>query len=335
MLGRVDLFERIVERPGLGLPRRPREFVKDTEFHHRSFRLPLIRAMAGTPPGIAFSLIQVNSPDSHPGKVRIAHARFSAWIDLSQCEVRSTARYCVKDGWRVQMRAIDVMTSEVITVDADTSVQAAAKLMAEHGISALPVIDRCNRVAGIVSEGDLLHRAETGTERRRSWWLEMMTSTNRLAEDYIQSHGSKVKDVMTRDVLSVTEKTPVADIAVLLETNRIKRVPVLRDGKLVGIVSRANLVRALAMTVGAALGGSAADDQAIRARLLAELKAQRWAEVSPANITVKDGVVHLWSSYLSDQERRALIIAAENTPGVRRVEDHMRRVPASLIQILP
>jgi CBS domain-containing protein len=183
----------------------------------------------------------------------------------------------------------------------------------------------------MVSEGDLLHRAETGTERRRSWWLEMMASTNRLAEDYIKSHGGKVKDVMTHDVLSVTEETTVADIAVLLETNRVKRVPVLRDGKLVGIVSRANLVRALAMTIDEAPSGSEADDQAIRARLLAELKSQRWAEVSPANITVKDGVVHLWSSYLSDQEKRALVVAAESTPGVRRVEDHMRRVPASLI----
>jgi CBS domain-containing protein len=170
------------------------------------------------------------------------------------------------------MRATDVMTSEVITVHEDTSVQAAAQLMAERGISALPVVDRDNRVIGMVSEGDLLHRAETGTERRRSWWLEMMASTNRLAEDYIKSHGGKVKDVMTHDVLSVTEETPVADIAVLLETNRVKRVPVLRNGKLVGIVSRANLVRALAMTIDEAPGDFEADDQAIRARLLAELR---------------------------------------------------------------
>jgi len=158
-----------------------------------------------------------------------------------------------------------------------------------------------------------------------------VSSTNQLAGDYIKSHGGVVKDVMTRDVLSVTEETPVADIAVLLETNRIKRVPVLRDGKLVGIVSRANLVRALAMTINEAAGGTQADDRSIRAKLLAELKAQRWAEVSPANVTVKDGVVHLWSSYLSEQEKRALIVAAENIPGVRRVEDHMRPVPAYLL----
>ncbi len=229
------------------------------------------------------------------------------------------------------MRAMDVMTNRVITVSEDATVPEAAKLLAEHGISAVPVVDKHDRVIGMVSEGDLLHRAETGTERRRSWWLDMVSSTNKLAGEYIKSHSGKVKDVMTRDVLSVVEETPVADIAVLLETNRIKRVPVVKDGKIVGIVSRANLVRALAMTITEAAGGADADDRMIRDKLLTELKAQKWAEVSPANVTVRDGVVHLWSSYLSEQERRALIVAAESIPGVRRVEDHMRPVPAYLV----
>jgi CBS domain-containing protein len=229
------------------------------------------------------------------------------------------------------MRAMDVMTSKVITIDENGTVPEAAKLLAEHGISAVPVVNRDKRVIGMVSEGDLLHRAETGTELRRSWWLELASSTNKLAGEYIKAHSGKVKDVMTRDVLSVTEETPVADIAVLLETNRIKRVPVLRDGKLVGIVSRANLVRALAMTISEVANGAEADDRSIRDKLLAELKAQKWAEVSPANVTVKGGVVHLWSSYLSEQEKRALVVAAENIPGVRRVEDHMRPVPAYLL----
>jgi CBS domain-containing protein len=228
------------------------------------------------------------------------------------------------------MRAMDVMTSEVITVDEDASVQSAAKLMANHGISAVPVVDKDNRVIGMVSEGDLLHRAETGTERRRSWWLEIMASTNQLAGEYLKSHSGRVKDVMTRDVISVTDTTPVADIAVLLETNRIKRVPILRDGKLVGIVSRANLVRALAMTVNEPASGDETDDRTIRDKLLAELKVQKWAEVSPANIIVKDGLVHLWSSYFSEQEKRALVVAAETIPGVRGVEDHMRPVPTYL-----
>jgi CBS domain-containing protein len=229
------------------------------------------------------------------------------------------------------MRAADVMTGEVITIGENASVQEAAKLMAEHGISAVPVVDRDKRVVGMVSEGDLLHRAETGTERRRSWWLEMVASTNQLAGEYVKSHSGSVKDVMTRDVISVTEETAVADIAILLDTNRIKRVPVLRDGRLVGIVSRANLVRALAMTIDEATTGAEADDRAIRGKLLAELKAQKWAEVSPANITVKNGVVHLWSSYYSEEEKRALFVAAESIPGVRRVENHMRPVAAYLL----
>ena len=229
------------------------------------------------------------------------------------------------------MRAIDVMTSEVVTVSDNASVAEVAKLLAERGISAVPVVDRENRVIGMVSEGDLLHRTETGTERRRSWWLDMLASTNQLAGDYIKSHSGLVKDVMTRDVISVSDTTPVADIAIVLETNRIKRVSVLRDGKLVGIVSRANLVRALATSSDQPSSDTEIDDLSIRDKLLAELKAQRWAEVSPANVSVKDGVVHLWSSYLSEQEKRALIVAAENTPGVRRVEDHMRRVPAYLL----
>ena len=159
----------------------------------------------------------------------------------------------------------------------------------------------------------------------------MMASTNQLAGDYIKSHSAKVKDVMTRDVISVSDTTPLADIAILLEANRIKRVPVVRDGKLVGIVSRANLVRALAMSTSEPSNSAELDDRTIRDELLAELKAQKWAEVSPANVTVKDGVVHLWSSYLSEQEKRALVVAAENTPGVRRVEDHMRRVGVYLL----
>src|SRR5215469_12390812 len=127
------------------------------------------------------------------------------------------------------MRAIDIMTSEVISIDEDATVPAVARLLAERDISAVPVVDKDNRVIGMVSEGDLLHRAETGTERRRSWWLEMVAATNRLAAEYVKSHSASVNDVMTRDVISVTEETEVADVAILLETNRIKRVPVLRD----------------------------------------------------------------------------------------------------------
>ena len=153
----------------------------------------------------------------------------------------------------------------------------------------------------------------------------MITSTDRTAGDYVKTHGRGVADVMTRDVLSVAETASVADIALLLETNRIKRVPVLRAGKLVGIVSRANLIRALAMT---SESSTAADEGSIRNRLLSELKAQSWAEVAPENVTVKNGVIHLWCSYSSEREKKALLIAARNISGVRHVEDHMRAVPA-------
>ena len=152
------------------------------------------------------------------------------------------------------MRAMDVMTTNVITVSPDTSVQEVAKILSERSISGVPVVDAQNRLVGIVSEGDLLHRVEMGTDRRpdrrtgrrRSWWLDTVGSDEELARAYVKSHGRTARDVMTSEVTSVSETTELADIANLLETKRIKRVPVVRDGKLVGIVSRANLVRALA-----------------------------------------------------------------------------------------
>ena len=232
------------------------------------------------------------------------------------------------------MRAIDVMTTGVITVDPDTSVQAVAKLLSERGISGVPVVDTADRLVGIVSEGDLLHRVETGTERvagrRRSWWLDTIASDQELARDYIKSHGRTAKDVMTREVISVTETTDLADVAMLLDTKRIKRVPVLRDGKLVGIVSRANLVRALAASKTDPAAEPATDDRTIRAMLLAELmgqewfKTQDWFKIWAADVIVRDRVVHFWlAANQSEEERRALRVAALNVAGVQRVEEHI------------
>jgi CBS domain-containing protein len=226
------------------------------------------------------------------------------------------------------------MTPNVTTVDPDTSVQGLATLLSERGISGAPVVDSAGHMVGIVSEGDLLHRTEIGTERRsehrRSWWLDHFAAD--LARDYVKSHGRTVKDIMTRDVVTVTEETDLADIASLLETKRIKRVPVMRDGKIVGIVSRANLVRALGARVGPAASGNGAggDDRAIRARLLAELGQQEWAKIWPQDILVSDRVVHLWfSSDEPEEKRQAVRVAAENVPGVRDVEEHV--VPAPLL----
>ena len=236
------------------------------------------------------------------------------------------------------MRAMDVMTTSVVTVGPDTSVQEVAKILSDQGISGVPVVDADNRVLGIVSEGDLLHRIETGTERRperrtgrrRSWWLDTIGRDEELARDYVKSHGRTAGDVMTREVVSVNDTTELADVATLLETKRIKRVPVLKDGKLVGIVSRANLVRALAAAGTRLTAETASDDRTIRQRLLAELQGQEWVHAWAADIIVRDGIVHFWvSDDRPEEERQALRIAAENIPGVRSVEEHV--VPAPII----
>ena len=231
------------------------------------------------------------------------------------------------------MRALDVMTTNVITVDPDTPVQALATLLSERGISGVPVVDKDSRLVGIVSEGDLLHRTETGTERRtqrrRSRWLDNFASDQEAARDYVKAHGRTVREIMTRDVISVSDTTELADIATLLETRRIRRVPVVRDGQLVGIISRANLVRALAMTKSESAIEADSDDRTIRQKLIAELTGQEWVHMWGADIIVRDRVVHLWfSDDRSDEERQAVRIAAENIPGVRQVQEHIVPVPA-------
>jgi len=229
---------------------------------------------------------------------------------------------------------MDVMTTNVITVDPDTTVQALATLLSERAISGVPVVDRDKRLVGVATEGDLLHRAETGTERRterrRSRWLDLFGTDQEAARDYVKAHGRTVREIMTREVISVGDTTELADIATLLETKRIKRVPVLRDGKLVGIVSRANLVRALAMTKSEPTFEADSDDRTIRAKLLAELQGHEWVHMWAADIIVRDRVVHLWfSDDRSEEERQAVRVAAENIPGVQRVEEHI--VPAPVI----
>ena len=218
------------------------------------------------------------------------------------------------------MRARDVMVRAVVTTSPDSTVEQLARLMINLRISGVPVMDRDGRLVGIVTEGDLLRRVETGTERHRPRWSEPFSSSSRLAAAYIKSHASRVADIMTREVFSVEELATLGEIADLLETKHIKRVPVVHDGKIVGIVSRADLLKVLAG--GGAKTAHEEQDRTIRAQLLAELREQKWADASEGRVVVSDGVVHLWGIVGSEDERRALRIVAENTPGVRGIEDH-------------
>jgi CBS domain-containing protein len=218
------------------------------------------------------------------------------------------------------MKASDVMTPQVVTVSPDAPILEAARLMLNSRISGLPVVDSRGRLTGIVTEGDFLRRAETGTERRRSRWLEFLLGPGRLATDYVHSHGRKIEEVMTADPRTVSEDTPLEKVVHEMERNHIKRLPVMRGDQLVGIISRANLIRALASLAREA-PPPREDDQAIRERILAELDRQPW---KPAvNVVVRKGQVDL-SGFITDhRQRQALKVAVENVPGVKAVHDHV------------
>lgn len=224
------------------------------------------------------------------------------------------------------MRAMDVMTRDVIAVGPNTSVGEIADLFLRRRISGVPVVDGNGKLLGLVSEGDLVRRVETGTDARRSWWLDLLTDTSEQAVTYAKTRGKKAEDVMTRNVVTATETTPLRDIASLMERHRIKRVPILRDGKVVGIVSRANLIQGLASHGGLEKAPSR-DDEAIRESVLRELNAQPWTSMVTKNIVVTDGIVHLWGFVRSEDERRAIKVAAENAPGAKGVRDHLNIEP--------
>lgn len=215
----------------------------------------------------------------------------------------------------------DVMVAPVITVKPSTTVKEVAKLFLTKRISAAPVVESEERLVGIVSEGDLLHRVEAGTERHHSWWLKGFIDNNTLAAEYVKSHGLKVSDVMTRRVVTATPETPLHEVATLMEKNAIKRVPILENGQLVGVVSRANLIQAVATA--RKLLDIPLSDTAIRENLLSHLKKQPWAHTTMLNVTVNAGVVDLWGVAESASERKAIKVAAESTLGVRAVNDHL------------
>jgi len=227
------------------------------------------------------------------------------------------------------MKARDVMVSPVTTVTPNASVRDAAKLLLHRHFSALPVVDDKGKLVGIISESDLMRRSETGTERHRSCWLRFIAGDDTLAAEYARAHAKRVGDVMTRKVVTAHPDTPLDDIAALLEKYGIKRVPLVSDGQLVGIVSRADLVKALA-NVPNGLEMPLSDER-IRETLLTQLRAQPWSHVRKITATVHGGVVDLTGVTYSDHERAALRIAAENIPGVRAVNDHlMVRLPQEL-----
>jgi CBS domain-containing protein len=226
------------------------------------------------------------------------------------------------------MKASDIMTSKVITVSPNTAVRHIAALLFKHRISAVPVLEH-GKLVGIVSEGDLLHRHEIGTEgtaRSSSWWLQLLTADRSVAE-YVKSHATRARDIMTKEVISVAPDTPITKIATLLEKHGVKRVPVLQDGHLVGIVSRSNLVQALAAS-GRNMNTGDTHDGAIRARLSAELERQSWWRSTTSTVIVTDGVVHYFGILGTEDQRQAARVAAENVPGVRRIEDHRLPIAA-------
>jgi CBS-domain-containing membrane protein len=221
------------------------------------------------------------------------------------------------------MKAADVMVANVVSTTPDASVQEVAALLIKHRISAVPVLTKDGELAGIVSEGDLMRRKETNTEHHRSWWMQLLLGRSPLAAEYIKAHSNKVSDVMTRDVVTATPDTPLRDVAALLEKHGIKRVPILRNGKLVGIVSRANLVQALATQTAPVQPSTEVDDLTIREEVMARLDGKAWTAFAPINVIVEDGVVHLWGTVDSETVKRAVWLAVEETSGVQAINDHL------------
>ncbi|QCP48981.1 CBS domain-containing protein [Trinickia violacea] len=221
------------------------------------------------------------------------------------------------------MRALDIMTTSVITATPETSIHEAARLFVDNRISSMPVVDANGRVVGFVSHSDLLHRVENGTVHgKRPWWLDFLLSSPReQAARYVKEHGHLVGDVMCDQVISISEDTRLDQIADLMERRHLKSVPVLKDGKLVGIVSRSNLIRALA-SVAPPVDSISHDDASLRDAIVLKMHGQRWG-LPKQGVLVKDGVAHLWGMIESEEERRAIRIAAEDVPGVKRVEYHL------------
>lgn len=225
------------------------------------------------------------------------------------------------------MKAANIMTENVVTITADTPIKDIARKLLENRISGMPVVDDQQKVIGIVSEGDLVRRVENDTVHRNSSWLESIFSTRNLPEEFIKSHGKTAKDVMSDKVITVGEDAPLKEISNLLEGHNIKRLPVVQNGKLVGIVSRANLIQAIASMSNVPESKAWASDQEIRKQIYRKFEE---AGVGPMwlNVIVEDGHVRLWGMTDNDRERDAAVVAAESVAGVKSVEANLGQVPA-------
>ncbi|MFT5394424.1 MAG: CBS domain-containing protein [Gammaproteobacteria bacterium] len=222
------------------------------------------------------------------------------------------------------MLAKDIMTKGVITVTPSVRVEEIAATLLERHISAVPVVDSTGCLVGIVSEGDLLRRPESGTEREPGgWWLRHFADGKSLAQQYLKSHGTEARHVMSTDVVTVTPDTSVSQIAEVLERRRIKRVPVLENQAVVGIVSRANLLHGLASKRGVVNTEPSLDDRALREEILSRLHNENWSPGMVHNVVVTAGVVELWGQFDSGEERDAALLLVETTPGATRVINHL------------
>lgn len=223
------------------------------------------------------------------------------------------------------MLAREVMASPVVTTAPDAAITDIVGLMLKHNISALPVVDSEGQVIGIVSEGDLIQRDEIGTLPHRSWWLSALGTKAQLIDEFIKTHGATASAVMTPNVITAGADTPLQEIAEILERKRVKRVPIVENGKLVGIVSRANLLQARAIQRTAAQDGPNAEYRELRQRFLDTIKGEPWTNSAHLNVIAKQGVLYLWGQVRTQKEREALMLAAKETPGVKDVVDHTDR----------
>ncbi len=220
------------------------------------------------------------------------------------------------------MRVKDVMTRKVICIDAEEPVTKAARLMLQNRISGLPVIDKDGELVGMVTEGDFLRRGELGTQRRRPKWLEFIVGPGKLAQEYTYSSGRKVEEIMTPDPWTIREDATLRNVVEIMERHHVKRLPVTRGGRMIGIVSRANLMRALAhLARNIDRAAPQAGDSAIRDNILAAINKLDWAP--HVNAIVKDGIAELHGVVTDHRERQGLVVAAENVAGVKEVHDHL------------